>query len=264
MKLLLIGIGLISIIYLSQTKMMKQLLKKHKCNCNSKLYVLIILGIIVVLYNVSLKEGFQGTNKLYDKLMNDFGVIFPDMNRNSGGVQFYHHIVTKLKPTKQEFLEYNKYYCGVSGSPIDPGRTDAFDYLVVEDLQGKKMYGKYWRCCWLCVCDVMKYVKVEKHTVQLKDGPYTHHVLTIGDPCQDASKIPSSVTSFKCQNKKTMNAVKTKSGRLIIAVLYDVKPYTNQDIKNVMDICKDRNSTPPDQLQGGMGDIFVKLSLINP
>lgn len=228
---------------------------------------LIILAIAFIIYKCFTSygvEGFEGTQQLYERLMNDFSVIFPDMNRNSGGVQFYHHIVTKMNPTKKEFLEYNKFYCGVSGSPIDPERTDAFDYLVVKDLQGKQMYGKYWRCCWPCVCDVKKYVKVEKHTVQLKDGPYTHYVLTIGDPCKYKEKIPSSVTSFKCKNKKTINGTRTKSGRLIIAVLYDVKPYTNQDVSAVNNQCQQRNSTPPDQLQGGMGDIFVKLSLINP
>tara|TARA_B100001094_G_C18178060_1_gene799130 strand:- start:501 stop:1136 length:636 start_codon:yes stop_codon:yes gene_type:complete len=210
------------------------------------------------------KEGFQGGQQLFDKLMNDFMVIFPDSNRNGGGVQFYHHIVTNIKPTKKEFLEYNKFYCGVSGSPIDPGRTDAFDYIVVKDLQGKEIYGQYWRCCWPCICDVMKYVRVETHIVQLKDGPYKHHVLTIGDPCKYKDKIPASVTSFKCKQGKSLNGIRTKSGRLIIGVLYNAKPYSNQNITNVLKQCKERNSTPPDKLQWGMGDIFVKLSLINP
>ena len=40
MKLLLVGIGLLSIIYLSQTNMVKKVMKKYKCN--STVYVLII------------------------------------------------------------------------------------------------------------------------------------------------------------------------------------------------------------------------------
>ena len=265
MDLLYVIIILVSIIYISQTKFAKRIFSKKKCKYDPVIYMIIGFGIILGLYYVSKDiEGFQGTNQLYGKLMNDFGVIFPDGNRNSGGVQFYHHIVKNLQPTKREFLEYNKFYCGVSGSPIDPQRTDAFDYLVVDDLQGNKVYGKYWRCCFPCVCDVTKYAKVETHTAQLKDGPYIHHVLTIGDPCSDQSKIPPSVSSFTCSNQKTQNGIRTSSGRLIIAVLYDVVPYTNQNITNINDMCRDRNSTPPDQLQGGMGDIFVKLALINP
>ena len=33
-------------------------------------------------------------------------------------------------------------------------------------------------------------------------------------------------------------------------------------IDDVLDQCKERMETPPDKLQGGMGDIFVKLSLL--
>ena len=47
--------------------------------------------------------------------MNDFNKIFPDRNRNSGGAQFFHHIMN-LNPTKQEFDHYNRFYCAVSGS----------------------------------------------------------------------------------------------------------------------------------------------------
>ena len=236
--------------------------------CNMLIPLMLTIILIFIYQQLFPKiEAFQGRDKLYEKLMNGFQKIFPDMNRNGGGIQFYHHIVTNLKPTKQEYLEYNQFYCGVSGSPIDPQRQDRFHNLVVNDLQGKQWYGKYYRCCWPCVCDIMKYVKVEPHTVQLKDGAYSHYVLTIGDPCRFPKKIPTEVTSFKCQNNQTTNSIRTKSGRLIIAVLYDAVPLSSKhqaDMKAVNELCKERNQTPPDQLYGGMGDIFVKLALINP
>ena len=241
------------------------------------LYLLLTFTILFLVYNVvnyfsnpvldvlDVLETYEN-NPLFQKLMNDFSVIFSDRNRNAGGVQFYHHIVENIKPTKQEFLEYNKFYCGVSGSPISPDRTDASDYLIVDDVNGNKLYGLFYRCCSPCVCDIMKYAKAESHTVELSDGSFTHYVLTIGDPCVSQSNIPDEVTSFTCQNGITTNGLRTASGRLIIGMLYDVKPYDPEtmDINSVMNMCQERMSTEPDKLQGGMGDIFVKLSLINP
>lgn len=238
------------------------------------LYLLLTFTILFLVYNVvnyfsnpvlDVLETYEN-NPLFQKLMDDFSVIFSDRNRNAGGVQFYHHIVENIKPTKQEFLEYNKFYCGVSGSPISPDRTDTSDYLIVADVNGNKLYGLFYRCCSPCVCDIMKYAKAESHTVELSDGSFTHYVLTIGDPCVSQSNIPDEVTSFTCQNGITTNGLRTASGRLIIGMLYDVKPYDPEtfDVDNVMNMCQERMSTEPDKLQGGMGDIFVKLSLINP
>ena len=47
--------------------------------------------------------------------------MFGDGNRNAGGVQFFHHIINKMNPTEEEFDKYNQFYCGVSGSVVEPG-----------------------------------------------------------------------------------------------------------------------------------------------
>ena len=230
------------------------------------LIIVLIIYFVYLIFNTD--EGFENQTELYERLMNDFRTIFPDGNRNAGGVQFYHHIVTSLNPTIDEFKEYNKLYCGVSGSPIDPGRSQRFNNLVVKDLNDNLIYGKYYRCCWPCECDIMKYVRTEEYTVSLQDGNYTHNVLTIHDPCIISSEIPSEVTSFTCSNNITSNGIRANSGRLIIGVLFDAIPYdeTNTEMKNKVDenneTCQERNNTDPNDLQGGMGDIFVKLSLI--
>ena len=78
--------------------------------------------------------------------MSDFSKIFPSRNRNSGGPQFYHHIVTSMNPSKKEFIKYNTFYCAVSGSPIDPGRGKTYDNVVVDGLDGNTYYGRYYRC----------------------------------------------------------------------------------------------------------------------
>ena len=38
----------------------------------------------------------------------------------------------KDKLTKENYFKYHTFYCGVSGSPIDPERKDRYDYVKVN------------------------------------------------------------------------------------------------------------------------------------
>lgn len=244
----------------------------------SSIFIILLLSFLcLIIYNFGNNciEGFTldiendtdmtERSKKYEKLMNDFNTIFPDRNRNSGGPQFFKHIVD-MNLNKYDFELYNSFYCGVSGSPVDPKRGqngNVFDYIIVKDLEGNDIYGKYYRCCWPCLCDIMKYAKVDKYDANLNDTCVTYDVLTIDDPCCDESKIPKSVSSFKCENGKTQNGVYSRNGRLIFALFYDTKIATeSDDISDVLERCSERMDTDPDDLRGGMGDIFVKLSLV--
>ena len=244
----------------------------------SSIFIILLLSFLCILmYSFGNKciEGFTldiendtdmtERSEKYEKLMNDFNTIFPDRNRNSGGPQFFKHIVD-MNLNKHDFELYNSFYCGVSGSPVDPKRGqngNVYDYVIVKDLEGNDIYGKYYRCCWPCLCDIMKYAKVDKYDANLNDTCVTYDVLTIKDPCCDESKIPDSVSSFKCENGKTQNGVYSRNGRLIFALFYDTKIATeSDDISDVLERCKERMNTDPDDLSGGMGDIFVKLSLV--
>ena len=156
-------------------------------------------------------------------------------------------------------MEYNKLYCAVSGSLISPGREPSL--IAIEELNtNQKICGQYDKCCWPCLCDIMREgtVYVEPFTVKLKDGDYTHYVLTIMDPCLNSEKIPEEISSFQC-DKITKNGIHSNSCRLIIGILHDVEEYKNQDVSDILDKCKERMNTPVDKLQGGMGDISVKL-----
>lgn len=239
-------------------------------NCHI-FFILIFICLIILLTGDKSKiesyENIISKKELFNKLMNDFDNIFPDRNRNACGAQFYHHIVRKMNPSIEEYKTYNKFYCAVSGSPIDH-ETNRFDKLVVKDVNGNMFFGDFYRCCWPCVCDIIKYVRIEEHIIKLQGEEYKHHVLTIGDPCIDKSKIPKEVTCFKCSNKKTINSIHTKTGRMIIGVLYNVEEYDEnkykENINNTMGKCEERLNTDPDDLVNGMGDIFVKLALVNP
>ena len=244
----MIAFAIITFVMLLLFKFFKLLYKNKRC----------IEGFTLDIEN---DTDMTERSEKYEKLMNDFDTIFPDRNRNSGGPQFFKHIVD-MNLNKHDFELYNSFYCGVSGSPVDPKRDNVYDYVIVKDLDGNDIYGKYYRCCWPCLCDIMKYAKVDKYDIVLNGSMVTYDVLTIEDPCCDISKIPKSVTGFKCENGKTQNGVYSRNGRLIFALFYDTKIATeSDDISDVLERCSERMNTRPDDLQGGMGDIFVKLSL---
>lgn len=245
------------------------------------LILLFILLTCCILYNYNRVERFT-TNKTmnvesvpmnvrrsaYKKLMENFNTIFPNRNRNAGGPQWFKYIVD-MNLNKNDFELFNSFYCGVSGSPVDPERGKVFDHVIVKDLENNDIYGKYYRCCWPCLCDIMKYARVDKYDIVLDDDKVTYDVLTIEDPCCNESKIPKSVTSYKCKNGKTQNGVYSRNGRLIFALFYDTINLKDKDnrhykdnISDVLERCSERMNTEPDKLRGGMGDIFVNLSLI--
>ena len=213
-----------------------------------------------------LEDDLDKLTITYETLMNDFNLIFQDRNRNAGGVQFFNHIHNgRNELTKEEYLSHHKVYCAVSGSPIKPHKNNK-DKIVVKGIDNKEYIGDYYRCCWPCLCDIMKYVRLENHQVDLVDGILDYHVLVIGDPCIKEAEIPNEVTSFECLNNETVNGVKTKNGNLIIGVLHEAEEYdpNKHDIEEVQKKCNERMNTSPEDLKGGMGDIFVLLSLINP
>ena len=87
------------------------------------IFIFILLGIIIYFINKYLSKDSIVRNRnnnnnvqlskqqLYEKLMKDFNKIFPDRNRNSGGVQFYKYILDNYNPSKYEFDLYNQFYC---------------------------------------------------------------------------------------------------------------------------------------------------------
>ena len=234
--------------------------------------ILLLISFLILVHTFSFggkEENFtmmddisdQGKERSYQNLMKDFKTIFPEGNRNSGGPQYFKHIVG-LDLSKTDFELYNTFYCGVSGSPIDPSRGKVYDYVVVKDVNGNDIQGKYYRCCSPCLCDVMKYAKVDKFDITLDGENLTYDVLTIDDPCCDKNKIPKEVSSFRCENLKTQNGIRSRNGRLIFALFYTDNNDHTEEINKVSDQCSERINTPPNELKGGMGDIFVKLSLV--
>lgn len=229
--------------------------------------IIILFFFIIIVKNIFYNK--KKTNKeIYDILLKNYRNIFPDNNRNSGGAQYFEYIVNKIKPTSYEFNILNKFFCPVSGSLISYQRKNTSNKVKIKDLNDHFICGDYYRCCIPCNCDIMRCARVEKLKIKLKDGTFIYDVLTINDPCKNENLIPDEVTSFKCENNKTKNAIHTKSGRIVIGLLFNAKKCSQKEIDSIDsseitgNYCKKRNSQNPEELKGGMGDIFVKLCSI--
>ncbi len=76
--------------------------------------------VIIFILTLSFSNISNSVEKNYYKdLITDWSRIFPDSNRNAAGPKFFKHIIDK-DINYEDFIEYNKLYCAVSGSLIDP------------------------------------------------------------------------------------------------------------------------------------------------
>ena len=228
--------------------------------------VLFLIALTLIFILLSTSENYP-TIDLFNKVKGPiFTEIFPEGKRNSGGFKWFNYFCN-LKPTKEEFDIYNSQYCGVSGAIVNPEAPPTFDYIKIKDPEGNDVYGKYYRCCWPCCCDLMREdngtpnILAEDYEVELSDGNFTYKVLTMANLCNiPKDSIPAEATPIVCENGKVKDAKYSKSGRIIIAVLFEPTLEPPSDYKEI-EGCPERNKTPVTKLKGGMGDIFVKLSV---
>ncbi|MEE2788015.1 MAG: hypothetical protein VX589_11800 [Myxococcota bacterium] len=222
---------------------------------------------------------------LFNDMMDNHWIrIFPNGGRNAGGPQFFKYIYEKLATSHDLFKRYSRFYCGVSGSIVKPG-GERYDVVKIKDANGQCIVGKYHRCCWPCSCDIMKHARAEQVTMALPNDETqanaTYWVLTIDDPCGQCDvlpcpDLPREVTAYDCGGGVTRNGLRVKDGqltegadgRLIFAVLMDAKPASEASASvdvDLMRMCQRRIDATPAVLDtlGGMGDIFVKLALVN-
>ena len=82
------------------------------------------------------------TEKLYEKLVNDWSTIFPDGNRNAAGPRFFKYILDQ-NLEYEEFMQFNKLYCAVSGSIIPPDAQPDEIFLTNLENDEKKLL-KNW------------------------------------------------------------------------------------------------------------------------
>ena len=210
-------------------------------------------------------ETFADEKNYHKELITDWSRIFPDQNRNAAGPKFFKYIIDK-EITYKDFKEFNKLYCSVSGSLIDPDSKPNFLY-VNESKTNEKICGNYYKCCIPCSCDIMKYSEVEKMKHKFLDGLKEFYVFTIKNPC-NKKDFPTRVNKdYFCNGKKINNdQVYNLNGRIVIGLLHKGRNCKKDDIDYVKNhqvtgrFCELRNNTPLENLEAGMGDIFIKLA----
>ena len=220
------------------------------------------LLLLTILFQI---EVIAEEKNYHKELITDWSRIFPDKNRNAAGPKFFKYIIDK-ENTYKDFLEYNKLFCAVSGSLIDPDSDSEF-LFVKESKSNNKICGNYYRCCVPCSCDVMKYSEVQKMKYKFIDGSKEFYVITIKNPC-NKSDFPSRVNKqYFCDGKKiNSNQVYNLNDRIVIGLLHNGRRCKNDDIDLVKNhqitgrYCELRNNTPLEELDAGMGDIFIKLA----
>ena len=234
-------------------------------NLMLKLKYFLSLLLVFFLTNIVISYASDDKGKYYQSLSKDWRSIFPDGNRNAAGPKFYKHISDNYK-SFEEFQEYNKHYCAVSGSLIGSGSTPQF-VNVKEDITEKQICGYYYKCCWPCVCDLMKYARVKKITKEFQEGFKDVYALIIDNPCTKED-FPKKVNkNYFCKgNELDYEQVETQDSKLIIGILHEAKFCEPSDLRKISAnkitgrFCPIRNRTPINELTSGMGDIFIKLA----
>ena len=231
---------------------------------NLKYFIILFL---LVTFNL-IKPSYSNQFNYYADLVNNWSKIFPDQNRNAAGPKFFKHILSK-ETSYQDFIEYNKLYCAVSGSLIDPNSNPDFVYLKSVE-NNEKICGFYHKCCFPCSCDLMKYSKVNKMKYNFTDGEKEFFVLTIKNPC-GKKDFPREVNrNYFCNGAKLdENQVFVLDDRLVIGLFHNATKCNSQSIAAIDNheytgqYCELRNSSPLEDVQGGMGDIFIRLARDN-
>tara|TARA_B100001248_G_scaffold45263_1_gene28814 strand:+ start:1560 stop:2249 length:690 start_codon:yes stop_codon:yes gene_type:complete len=225
-----------------------------------------ILNISLIIFLVlSQLKSFAEERNYHKELITDWSRIFPDKNRNAAGPKFFKYIIDK-DLTYKDFIEFNKLYCAVSGSLIDPNSDSEF-LFIKESKTNRKICGNYFRCCVPCSCDLMKYSEAQKMKYKFKDGLKEFYVLTIKNPCKK-KEFPNRVNKdYFCDGKKiNKSEVYNLNGRIVIGLLHNGKSCEKDEIDFVKShqvtgrYCELRNNTPLQDLDAGMGDIFIKLA----
>ena len=219
----------------------------------------------IIIFALIQFETFANEKNYYKELITDWSRIFPDQNRNAAGPKFFKYIIDK-EITFKDFTEFNKLYCAVSGSLIDPNSKPDF-LFAQESKTNKRICGDYYKCCIPCSCDIMKYSEVEKMKYKFLDGSKEFYVFTIKNPC-NKKDFPNRVNkNYFCDGKKINNGqVYNLNGRIVIGLLHKGRSCKKEEIDFVKShqvtgkFCELRNNTPLESLEAGMGDIFIKLA----
>ena len=226
--------------------------------------ILLLIASLTFIVSLSLKS-YANEEQLYQKLVEDWSKIFPDGNRNAAGPRFFKYIVEQ-DLNYDEFINFNKLYCSVSGSLISPNTQPDEIYLTDVDTN-ELICGNYYKCCWPCLCDVMKYASTKKISIDFKGQEKFFNAIVIDNPCGKRD-FPEFVNrNYFCEGDN-LHPKHTYSidNKLVIGLMHNAKICNEYDLDYINNheitgpMCEYRNSMPTEELNFGMGDIFINLA----
>ena len=242
-------------------------LKQLSFRINEYLVIFLILLLFLFLHKTlnSSENTIKNEEYYYETLRVNWSDIFPDGNRNAAGPKFFKYLIDQ-DLSFDDFVEFNKRYCPVSGSLIRPGSVPDF-ISMTEDTTNNKTCGYMYRCCWPCTCDSMKYAKTMNISHKFKGIEEQFTVMTIDNPC-GKEEFPLEVNrDYFCNgNEMNLDQVFAVDQKMIIGFLHNPTNCNGNDLLAINshpvvgEQCKIRNSTKEEELISGMGDIFIKLS----
>ena len=224
------------------------------------LTIILLLSIFFPISQVN-----ANNERLYERLVNDWSTIFPDGNRNAAGPRFFKYILDQ-NLDYEEFMQFNKLYCAVSGSLIPPNSHP--DEIFLNNIENdEKICGQYYKCCWPCLCDVMKYSETKIININFRDQSKDIYTIVIDNTCTN-NDFPELVNRNYFCNGTELNKEYTYSveNKLVIGLLHNTKICNAYDIDYIKNdqitgpMCEARNSMPLEELNFGMGDIFIRLA----
>jgi len=225
-----------------------------------------MLAVFFVVFNFGLSPVADAQSSIaYHELKGSWNSIFPDGNRNAGGSAFFRYIYDNYSDYR-EFLDLNTAFCPVSGSLVHPSRGKLLISLK-ESASTKKICGFFHPCCWPCACDLMKYAETAKVPLSFEGGERFVQAILINNPCSN-DDFPSEVDRKLLCEGDNLNSETTYSfeNKLIIGILHDASACTSQLESQIAlhpitgERCNGRNNLPIKDIQGGMGDIFIRLA----
>ena len=228
-------------------------------------YLKIIISKLLLVSLLFANNSYGNPQQAYEKLIEDWPKIFPDGNRNAAGPRFFKYIADQ-ELNYDEFINFNKLYCSVSGSLISPNTQPDEIYLTDLDTN-EQICGQYYKCCWPCLCDVMKYASTKRININFDGEEKYFNAIVIDNPCSK-NDFPDLVNrNYFCEGDN-LNPDYTYSvdGKLVIGLMHNAKTCNEYDIDYINNheitgpMCEYRNSMPTEELNFGMGDIFINLA----
>lgn len=228
----------------------------------NKTELYIIFGLLIIfliffslIYKTCTYEKFT-ESRHYSFLKQNWSKIFPDSNRNSASSLFFKFIIDIDNLTYNDFIEYNKLYCPVSGSLVSPGRESK--QITLRDINNTNnlVSGFFFFCCWPCLCDISQYAYCKQTQITFQDQTKSLYVIVIRNPC-NKEDFPRRVNRRYLCNGENINSNKNyilpdSENLLVIGLLHP--PYNTNSEEITHERCSNRNPNI------GMGQIFINLA----